>query len=105
MFFEKTARVERLIPTIADTDKEQYAEVGNYGNIQINIQPASAELTAVSNGVYGQTFQAFTAVSGINIGDRITVSGSNAIFIVNGKQDWQYAPIPHLELTLFKGDD
>lgn len=104
MFFERTASVQRLTPVISDNDKEQYENVGNYGNISINIQPASAELTAVSDGVYGQTYQAFVNVSGINIGDRITPSGTSDYFIVKGKSDWNYLPIPHLELVLFKGD-
>lgn len=105
MFFERTASVQRLTPVIADTDKEQYENVGNYENIQINIQPASAELTAITEGAYGQTFQAFVSVSGINLGDRITPSGTSDYYIVKGKSDWNYLPIPHLELVLFKGDE
>lgn len=105
MFLDKIASVDRLTPTSADTDKEQYQAVGNYGSLRINVQPASAELTAVSEGVYGQTFQAFVTVSGVRVGDRITISGSGDKFIVKGVQNQYYGPIPHLELVLFKGDN
>jgi hypothetical protein len=105
MFFEKTAKVDRLFPEIGNSDKERYASVSAYQNIKINIQPATAELAAVSDGVYGQTYQAFVAVSGILIGDRITVSGTGEKFMVRGVQNWFYGPIPHLELILFKGDN
>lgn len=105
MFLDKIASVDRLQPTGADSDKEQYQAVGNYGAIQVNIQPATAELTAIANGVYGQTFQAFVSVSGIRIGDRITVSGTSQQFIVKGVEDHFYGPLPHLEIVLFKGDN
>jgi len=104
MFFERKASVQRLSPTTNDTDKEKYTQVGNYESIQINIQPATAELTAVSNGAYGLTFQAFVSVSGILIGDRITDLSNSEIYIVKGRSNWDYLPIPHLELVLFKGD-
>lgn len=105
MYLDKIAQVERLIPTSGDSDKEQYQAVGNYGAIEINVQPATAELTAISEGVFGQTFTGFVTVSGIRIGDRITISGSNQRYIVKGIQDQYYGPIPHLELVLFKGDN
>jgi len=88
-----------------DSDKESYQAVGNYGAIKINVQPATAELTAVADGVFGQTYQAFVTVSGMRIGDRVTISGSNEKFIVKGIQDHNWGPIPHLELVLFKGDN
>ena len=105
MYLDKICTVYRLQPDINDPDKESYQTVGNYHNVQINIQPASAELTAVSDGVYGQTYQAFATVSGIMVGDRITVSGTNKNFIVKGVSDYIWGPIPHLEITLFKGDN
>lgn len=104
MYFEKTAAIARLSPTQADNNKEQYAEITIYSNIDINIQPATPELTALVEGALGQTFQAFVAVSGIAIGDRVTVSGTYDIYTVKGVGNWNYGPIPHLELVLFKGD-
>lgn len=79
--------------------------MGNYEAIKINIQPATAELTAIAGGVYGQTFQGFVSVSGLRIGDRVTISGSNQQFIVKGIEDHFYGPLPHLEVVLFKGDN
>jgi hypothetical protein len=104
MIFERTASVARLSQTALDGDKEQYVTIEGYGNININIQPASGEVLALVNGVYGQTFTAFTTVSGIAIGDRVTVSGTFDRYYVKGINDWYYAPIPHVELILFKGD-
>lgn len=101
MFFDKNATVSRLSPTPSDINKEVYVILAN---IRINIQPASAELVAVSEGVYGQTFQAFTTFSGIEVGDLITVSGTNDKFTVKGVGEWTFPPIPHLEIVLFKGD-
>jgi hypothetical protein len=105
MYLDKIAKVERLTPTVADSDKEDYQAVGNYGAIRINLQPASPEVTALSEGQFGRTFTGFVTVSGIRLGDRITFSGSNDKFIVKGIQDQFYGPIPHLELVLFKGDN
>lgn len=105
MFLDKIATVERLQPNLTDTDKEKYYAVGNYNAVKINIQPASAELTAITEGAYGQTFQGFVTVSGLKIGDRLTVSGSGDKFIIKGIEDQNWGPIPHLELVLFKGDN
>lgn len=105
MYLDKVVSISRLTPTAADSDKENYQAVGNYHAVKMNIQPASAELTAVSEGVYGQTYQAFTTVSGLRIGDRVTVSGTNDQFIIKGIQDYNWGPIPHLEVVLFKDDN
>lgn len=105
MYLDKIAAVDRLTPTADDADKEGYIAVGNYEAIKINVQPASAEVTAVIDGAYGQTFTGFVTVSGIRLSDRITISGSNQKYIVKGIQDNHYGPIPHLELVLFKGDN
>lgn len=103
MLFTSQASVQRLSPTAADNDKESYATV--IANIRINIQPATAELTAVSEGVYGQVYTGFVTHSGISIGDRLTISGSNDKYTVKGVSNWNYGPLPHLELVLFKGDN
>lgn len=105
MYLDKIVSVERLTPTTGDSDKEQYQAVGNYTGVKMNIQPASAELTAVSEGVFGRTFNAFVTISGLRIGDRITVSGTNEQFIIKGIQDYNWGPIPHLEVVLFKTDN
>ncbi len=105
MYFDKKAAVSRFTPNQGDTDKEQYASVDGLGNIDINVQPASAELIAITDGAVGLTFEAFTSISGIKVGGRITISGSGGKFIVKGVREWFFAPIPHLEIILFKGDE
>lgn len=105
MLFFKRANVARLSPESGDNDKERYSAVAQLFNIEIDIQPATAELTAVAEGVYGQTFRAFVSVSGIAVGDQVTVSGTGDKYIVKGVQDWHYGPLPHFELVLFKGDN
>lgn len=105
MFLNQTAAVARLTADSIDSDKEAYSPVAGLESIAINVQPATPELTAVSEGVYGQTFRAFTPISNIKIGDQLTMAGSGIKYIVKGVDDWNYAPIPHLELLLFKGDN
>jgi hypothetical protein len=105
VILDKTVSISRLTVTVNDVDKEQYQPVGNMHAVGMNIQPASAELTAVSEGVYGQTYRAFVSVSGIRIGDRVTVSGTNDRFTVKGVQDWYNGILPHLEIVLFKDDN
>lgn len=105
VILDKTVSIKRLTVIVGDSDKESYANVGNMHAVKINIQPATPELTAVAEGVYGQTFRAFVTVSGIRIGDRVTVSGTNERFTVKGVHDWYNAVLPHLELVLFKDDE
>lgn len=105
MILDKTCAIERLNVTVGDSDKEEYAAVGNMQSVRINIQPATPELTAITEGAYGQTFRAFVSVSGILIGDRLTDNGNGKKFIVKGVHDWYNALIPHLELVLFAEDN
>ena len=105
MFLNQVASVMRLTSNVGDNDTEQYRAVVSLTSIPINVQPATAELTALVEGAFGQTYTAFVAVSGILIGDKITVSGYADYYIVRGVRDWFYAPIPHLELVLFKGNN
>lgn len=102
MYLDKNASVSRLSPNASNNNKEAYATIFN--NVKINIQPASAELVAVSEGVYGQTSLGFVSVSGIEIGDLVTISGTGDQYVVKGVNEWFYNPIPHLEIVLFKGD-
>jgi len=105
MYLDKVVSIDRLTPLESDSDKEKYLAVGNYHAVKMNIQPATAELTAITDGAYGQTFQAFITISGLRIGDRVTVSGTNEKFIVKGINDHNWGPIPHLEVVLFKSDE
>lgn len=103
MILDRTVNIARLTPDESDTDKEAYVDV--LSGVRMNIQPASAELLALSEGQIGRTFRGFTTISGIYISDRITVSGNNVQYIVKGVEDWYFGPIPHLELLLFLGDE
>lgn len=105
MYLDKQCAVYRLQPTALDSDKEQYQAVGNYSSVKINVQPASAELTAVSDGVYGQTFQAYVSVSGIKVGDKLVMAQDSKEYIVKGVNNHWWGPLPHLELILFEGDN
>lgn len=86
----------------ADTKQESYVTI--LTGVRMDIQPARGELVAVSEGVYGTTFQAFCAISGLMVGDQITVSGSNANYIVRAVNSWR-SGMPHSELVLFQGDN
>ena len=94
--------IARLSPEASDNDKEKYAVINPL--VPMDIQPANAELTVMVEGKYGQTFRAFTTYSGVSIGDRVTVSGGD-VYKVKGIDNWNYGPLPHVELVLFKGDD
>lgn len=104
MILDKVVAVARLTKNPLNSNQESYVAVGNMNAVGMNIQPADEALTAVAEGVYGQTYQAFTSVSGILIGDQITVSGTGDVFIVHGVKNEYYGPIPHLEMVLFKGE-
>lgn len=104
MITYKTTSIARLTVTVGDSDKESYVTVEGLERVAMDIQPANAELIALTDGVMGQTFRAFTQESNIFIGDRVTVSGTSDVFTVRGIDNWDYGPIPHLELVLFKGD-
>lgn len=104
MILDKQAYVSRLTADDTDSDKEQYATVDGLGNIPINIQPASDEVIAVTEGAYGQTYVGYTSISGIQVGDQITVSGTGVNYVVKGLRDWYFPPLPHVELLLFARD-
>jgi len=67
----------------------------------LNVQPANSEDTILAGGVFGQTFVAFTTVSGILEGDKIVLQQTGEAFIVKGKSNWQSPDLsPHTELLL-----
>lgn len=104
MFFDKLGQVSRL--QNSGTDKKTYQPVASLQGFPIQVQPASAEDVALSEGVFGRTYTIFTTQSGINTGDRLTVSGTfidnysqNVILTVNGIEDWYHGPLPHFEIV------
>lgn len=112
MLLDKTAFVSRLQKNSTDNDKEAYVTHSGFRGpgqiptsaIKINIQPASAELTVLTEGVVGKTFKAFTTVSGVVEGMRLTVSGTGQQFKVTGREVFDYGVNTHYELVLVKAD-
>lgn len=103
MILDRTVNIARLTPDNDNADKETYVTL--LTGVKMNIQPASAELLALSEGQIGKTFRAYTSISGILLSDKITVSGTSSTYIVKGVEDWYFLPLPHLELLLFEGDE
>lgn len=105
MILDRVVSIARLTPDNADNDKEAYVSVSGLEGVRMNIQPADAELIALTEGQVGRTYKGFTAISGIHISDKITISGSNTSYLVKGISDWYFGFIPHLELVLWLGDE
>lgn len=109
MILTQVVKVEHLQNSSADNDKEAYSL--SHSSLQVNIQPADAETTALSEGAFGKTYTMFapTSASGIIMGDKVTViSGSNAndSYIVKGLKNWNLGgPLPHYEFTLFEHNE
>ena len=108
MVLTQVITVKHLENDSADSDKEAYQTVAGLSSLKVNIQPADAETTAISEGSFGKTFKMFapTTASGVVIGDKVTViSGTNSgdAYIVKGKENWNMGgPMPHYEFTLFE---
>lgn len=103
MFADKIVFVEYLADDSSDTDKSGYVPHPSFpSGVRINIQPASAELTALSEGEVFKTYQAFTTASGVVEGMRLTVSGTSAAYLVRGREAYDYGPGQHYKLTLIK---
>ena len=70
-------------------------------SVAINIQPSSPEDSILANGTFGQAYIAFTTVSGIRSGDKLTDQVTGEQFIVKGPTNWMSTSlIPHIELLL-----
>lgn len=108
---DKTAFVARLTGDAADADKETYTTYSGFtassgvatAAIRINIQPASAEITALTEGVMGKIFTGFTNASGVVEGMQLTASGTGEQYFVRGREVHDNGILPrHYELTLSK---
>lgn len=112
MFFDKIVFVEALTTYSGSYNKEAYVAysgfLGQFGiltsALRMNIQPMSAQMTILVDGVIGKTFVGYTTASGLTEGMRVTVSGTHEQFIVRGRQNFDYEPLKHSEVTLFKRD-
>ena len=105
MLFDIHINISRLQDDSDDADKEDYVDDLSLQGVQANIQPASPEFTAISDGAFGKTSVCFVSRSGIQDGDQVSVSGSTTTYIVKGTEDWQQPPIPHTRLVLNEKED
>ncbi len=108
---DKTAFVGRLSPDASDSDKETFTTYSGFvaasgvatAAIRINIQPASAETTALVDGVIGKIFTGYTSASGVVEGMQLTMSGTGEQYFVRGREAHDNGILPrHYELTLSK---
>jgi len=106
MRLEHIISVSRLTRDLDNSQKEQYQANAALASVKCQIQPATTEQTAISEGVFGQTYVCFTTQSGILTGDKVTVSGTGEVYKVRGIEDWsQMEGIPHYEITLLKAEE
>lgn len=111
MFFNQTAFVSALQKNNPSTDKDSFVTYSGFlinglptAAIKLNIQPASPELTAMADGQMFKTYKAFTSTSGVTDGMILTLSGTNTIYRVRGREAFDYMMGKHYELTLVKSD-
>ena len=112
MYFDKIVFVEVLAPYSSNIKQESYIAHSGFAGpnaaptsaLRMNIQPMSAQMTILVDGVIGKTFTGFTTASGLTEGMRVTISGTQEQFIVRGRQNYDYGPLQHSEVTLFKRD-
>ena len=111
MFFDKVAFVSTLQVNNPVSDQETFVTFSGFqaagvtaAAVKVNIQPASPELTAISEGEVFKTYKAFTTVSGVVEGMLLTVSGTREQYRVRGREAFNYANGQHYELTLIKSN-
>lgn len=105
LILDRICNISHLTPDIDDINKEQYQVDIGLTAIPINVQPASAEDTILSDGTFAQAWVAYVTQSGIRSGDLLTISGAMSGYperpmIVKGVTDWDMLDIPHYELLL-----
>lgn len=100
MILNTTVSTKRLTQDGGNADKESYVAVSGMGAVPFNIQPASPEYTVLVDGVFGQVYRGYTTHDGFRNGDQVTDNNTNETYVVRGIEDWNYPPLPHIELTL-----
>lgn len=105
MIQDRVCRISYLTKNIDNADKEQYQPDLGLTRVAINIQPAGAEDTILSDGVFAQTWIGFTTESGVRSGGILTISGASIgdlprDMVIKGVENWDQGDIPHYELTL-----
>jgi hypothetical protein len=104
---DRICRISYLTKDSNNNDIEQYQPDLGLLRVPINIQPASAEDTILSDGTFAQTWIGFTAFSGVRSGGLLTISGANLgdlprNMIVKGIENWDQGDLPHYEMTLIE---
>jgi hypothetical protein len=103
MLLDRKAFVSALAVNNPVTDQETFLTIsGMVANI--NIQPASPELTILADGETFKTYKAFTTNSGVLEGMLLTVSGTGEVYRVRGREIYNYGAGQHIELVLIKSD-
>lgn len=97
--------IQRLTKDSDDTDKEQYQVNEALKSVKCQIQPAAREDTEIVDGVFAQTNIMFTSYSGLQVGDKVTVSGTGQVYKISGIEDWSMDPMPHYEIKLLNFEE
>lgn len=106
MILDSVITIQRLTKDVDNADKEMYQPNLALTSVKCNIQPASPEQVAISDGVFGQTFACFTTESGLLTGDLATVSGTGQKYVIRGIEDWSLPDmVPHYEVTMVKMEE
>ena len=101
MFFDRLVSVYHLTKNASNNWKESYALDAGLDQVKMQIQPSAPDDVAIVEGVYGQTYNAFTTCSGIHHGDKIIDNISGDKYRVAGLENWALTDlIPHFEMTL-----
>lgn len=105
LIIDRICTVSHLTPLANNADKNKYQVDLGLLNVSINIQPAAAEDTILSDGVFAQTWIGFTTHSGVRSGDLLTISGATLGYlprsmVVKGVENWDQGDLPHYEITL-----
>lgn len=111
MILDKTGIISALRRDYPTTDQETFITYSGFGlngvtgaAIKLNVQPASPELTAMSEGEMFKTHKAFTTASGVVESMLVTISGSGEVYRVRGRERFDYGMGQHYELTLVRND-
>lgn len=109
MILDKIVLVKALQQNTPSSNKETWVTFSGFLNagtrspyVRMNIQPASPQFTALSEGQMFKTFRAFTLASGVTENMLVTVSGTAQTYRVRGREVFNYGAGQHYELTLAK---
>lgn len=105
LILDRICNISHLTSDTDNANKEQYQTDAGLTAVAINIQPASAEDTILSDGTFAQAWIGFVTQSGLRSGDLLTISGAKLGYpqrpmVIKGVTDWDMFEIPHYELLL-----